>query len=368
MTNTIEELELHKKMINYYIDLINENENISNLKLLLQEIETLHNIILKEYINHLSIALNTAESESKNISFETMSDKDLDAIYATLARGIQNGEIPQEMKDIEKEMQRRYNEFNEKQEIEINEKQNDSINDINTQIEETVDEVKDYNSHIDNLINDIANAQDEFAENSKEKTKPIIINSEELPLDFDITNKNEEKDKIDILDNIDQDKNKQAESFINEIIQEHEESTKNYNEKTESTLINSEKLSLDFDISNKNEEHSNNLETQTKEKQTILESFINEADNDYESINNTPIINKIDDLHKAFSISDRYFLTNKLFNNNSVAFSMAVESINQCATIEQVNIIIKELQNKYQWDIKSYEYNYFYSIIQQKFN
>ena len=47
---------------------------------------------------------------------------------------------------------------------------------------------------------------------------------------------------------------------------------------------------------------------------------------------------------------------------------MAVESINQCATIEQVNIIIKELQNKYQWDIKSYEYNYFYSIIQQKFN
>ncbi len=46
MANIIEELELHKKMINYYIDLINENENISNLKLLLQEIETLHNIIL----------------------------------------------------------------------------------------------------------------------------------------------------------------------------------------------------------------------------------------------------------------------------------------------------------------------------------
>jgi len=363
MANIKEELELHKKMINYYVDLINQNENISNLKLLLQEIENLHNIILKEYINHLSIALNTAESESKNISFETMSTEDLDAIYATLARGIQNGEIPPEMKDIEKEMQRRYNEFYEKQEIEINKKQNDNINDINTQIEETVDEVHDYNPPIDNLINDITNDQDEFAEKSKEKTEPNLINSEELPLDFNITNKNEEKDKID------QDKNKQAESFINEITQEQEESTKNYNEKTESTLINSEKLSLDFDITNKNEEHSNNLETQTKEKQTILESFINEADNDYETINNPPIINnKIDDLHKAFSISDRYFLTNKLFNNNSVAFSMAIESINQCATIEQVNIIIKELQNKYQWDIKSYEYNYFYSIIQQKFN
>lgn len=363
MANIKEELELHKKMINYYVDLINQNENISNLKLLLQEIENLHNIILKEYINHLSIALNTAESESKNISFETMSTEDLDAIYATLARGIQNGEIPPEMKDIEKEMQRRYNEFYEKQEIEINKKQNDNINDINTQIEETVDEVHDYNPPIDNLINDITNDQDEFAEKSKEKTEPNLINSEELPLDFNITNKNEEKDKID------QDKNKQAESFINEITQEQEESTKNYNEKTESTLINSEKLSLDFDITNKNEEHSNNLETQTKEKQTILESFINEADNDYETINNPPIINnKIDDLHKAFSISDRYFITNKLFNNNSVAFSMAIESINQCATIEQVNIIIKELQNKYQWDIKSYEYNYFYSIIQQKFN
>lgn len=363
MANIKEELELHKKMINYYVDLINQNENISNLKLLLQEIENLHNIILKEYINHLSIALNTAESESKNISFETMSTEDLDSIYATLARGIQNGEIPQEMKDIEKEMQRRYNEFYEKQEIEINKKQNDNINDINTQIEETVDEVHDYNPPIDNLINDITNDQDEFAEKSKEKTEPNLINSEELPLDFDITNKNEEKNKID------QDKNKQAENFINEITQEQEESTKNYNEKTESTLINSEKLSLDFDITNKNEEHSNNLETQTKEKQTILESFINEADNDYETINNPPIINnKIDDLHKAFSISDRYFITNKLFNNNSVAFSMAIESINQCATIEQANIILKELQNKYHWDIKSYEYNYFYSIIQQKFN
>lgn len=363
MANIKEELELHKKMINYYVDLINENENISNLKLLLQEIENLHNIILKEYINHLSIALNTAESESKNISFETMSTEDLDSIYATLARGIQNGEIPQEMKDIEKEMQRRYNEFYEKQEIEINEKQNDSISDINTQIEETDDEVHDYDSTIDNLINDITNDQDEFAEKSKEKTEPNLINSEELPLDFDLTNKNEEKDKID------QDKNKQVESFINDNIQDQEESTKNYNEKTESALINSEKLSLDFDITNKNEEHSNNLETQTKEKQTILESFINEADNDYETINNPPIINnKIDDLHKAFSISDRYFITNKLFNNNSVAFSMAIESINQCATIEQVNIILKELQNKYHWDIKSYEYNYFYSIIQQKFN
>lgn len=368
MANIIEELELHKKMINYYVDLINENENTSNLKLLLQEIETLHNIILKEYINHLSTALNTAEPDDKNISFETMSSKDLDAIYATLARGIQNGEIPQEMKDIEKEMERRYNEFYEKQEIEINEKQNDSTSDINTPIEETVDEVKDYNATIDNLINDITNGQDEFAEKSKEKTKQIIINTEELPLDFDIINKKEEKDKIDIIDNIDQDKNKQAESFINEIIQEQEEFTKNYNEKTESTLINSEKLSLDFDVTNKNEEHYNNLETQTKEKQTILESFINEADNDYESINNPIISNKIDDLHKAFSISDRYFITNKLFNNNSVAYSMAIESINQCATIEQVNIILKELQNKYQWDIKSYEYNYFYSIIQQKFN
>ncbi len=363
MANIKEELELHKKMINYYVDLINQNENISNLKLLLQEIENLHNIILKEYINHLSIALNTAESESKNISFETMSTEDLDAIYATLARGIQNGEIPQEMKDIEKEMQRRYNEFYEKQEIEINKKHNDSISDINTQIKETDDEVHDYNPPIDNLINDITNDQDEFAKKSKEEKEPNLKNSDELPLDFDITNKNEEKDKID------QDKNKQVESFINDNIQEQEESTKNYNEKTESTLINSEKPSLDFDVTNKNEEHSNNLETQTKEKQTILESFINEADNDYETINNPPIINnKIDDLHKAFSISDRYFITNKLFNNNSVAFSMAIESINQCATIEQVNIILKELQNKYHWDIKSYEYNYFYSIIQQKFN
>ncbi|HCM30106.1 MAG TPA: hypothetical protein DHW83_04700, partial [Bacteroidales bacterium] len=155
---------------------------------------------------------------------------------------------------------------------------------------------------------------------------------------------------------------------VNEKIKEQDETTEMSDEKTEPTFITTEELPLDFDIANKNEEHSNNIKTHTKEKQTILESFINEADNDFETINNPLINNKIDDLHKAFSISDRYFITNKLFNNNPVAYSMAIESINQCATIEQANIILKELQNKYQWDIKSYEYNYFYSIIQQKFN
>ncbi len=335
MANIIEELELHKKMINYYVDLIKKNDNISNLKLLLQEIETLHTIILKEYINHLSINLNNAESDEKNI--ESIVNENLHTNI-------------------------------EKQEIEINEKQNDSINDINTQIEEIIDEVKDYNSQIDNLINEIAKGQDEFAEKPEEKTEPTLINSDELPLNFDLTNKNEETDKNGVIDNIDQDKNKHTESIINEIAKEKDEFAEKSNERTQSTFINSKELSLDFDITNKYKEHSNNLETQTKEKQTILESFINELDNDYETINNPIINNKIDDLHKAFSISDRYFITNKLFNNNPVAYSMAIESINQCATIEQANIILKELQNKYQWDIKSYEYNYFYSIIQQKFN
>ena len=45
MISKIEDLELHKKMIEYYLNLINENENTSNLKLLLQEIETLHSIV-----------------------------------------------------------------------------------------------------------------------------------------------------------------------------------------------------------------------------------------------------------------------------------------------------------------------------------
>ncbi len=330
MTNTIEELELHKKMINYYIDLINENENISNLKLLLQEIETLHNIILKEYLNHLPITLNNAQSDNKNI------EEDL------------------HINNIEK------------QGIEINEKHNESINDLNTKIEENIDEIQDINKPIDIFINDVAIVQDEITEKYDEKTEPKLINTEKTSLDFELTN--DEKDNINVIENIYQDKNIQTESFVNEKIKEQDETTEMSDEKTEPTFITTEELPLDFDIANKNEEHSNNKKTNTKEKQTILESFINEADNDFETINNPLINNKIDDLHKAFSISDRYFITNKLFNNNPVAYSMAIESINQCATIEQANIILKELQNKYQWDIKSYEYNYFYSIIQQKFN
>ncbi|HOK22229.1 MAG TPA: hypothetical protein PLO66_06005 [Bacteroidales bacterium] len=331
MTNIIEELELHKKMINYYIDLINENENISNLKLLLQEIETLHNIILKEYLNHLPITLNNAQSDNKNIIEEDLHINNI-----------------------------------AKQEIEINEKHNESINDLNTKIEENIDEIKDHNKPIDIFINDVAIVQDEITEKYDEKTEPKLINTEKTSLDFELTN--DEKDNINFVENIYQDKNTQTESFFNEKIKEQNETTEMSDEKTEPTFITTEELPLDFDITNKNEGHSNNIKTHTKEKQTILESFINEADNDFETINNPLINNKIDDLHKAFSISDRYFITNKLFNNNPVAYSMAIESINQCATIEQANIILKELQNKYQWDIKSYEYNYFYSIIQQKFN
>ena len=331
MANIIEELELHKKMINYYIDLINENENISNLKLLLQEIETLHNIILKEYLNHLPITLNNAQSDNKNIIEEDLHINNI-----------------------------------AKQEIEINEKHNESINDLNTKIEENIDEIKDHNKPIDIFINDVAIVQDEITEKYDEKTEPKLINTEKTSLDFELTN--DEKDNINFVENIYQDKNTQTESFFNEKIKEQNETTEMSDEKTEPTFITTEELPLDFDITNKNEEHSNNKKTHTKEKQTILESFINEADNDFETINNPLINNKIDDLHKAFSISDRYFITNKLFNNNPVAYSMAIESINQCATIEQANIILKELQNKYQWDIKSYEYNYFYSIIQQKFN
>ena len=331
MANIIEELELHKKMINYYIDLINENENISNLKLLLQEIETLHNIILKEYLNHLPITLNNAQSDNKNIIEEDLHINNI-----------------------------------AKQEIEINEKHNESINDLNTKIEENIDEIQDINKPIDHYINDISIVPDEITEKYDEKTEPILINSEKTTLDFELTN--DEKDNINVVENIYQDKNTQTESFVNEKIKEQDETTEMSDEKTEPTFITTEELPLDFDITNKNEEHSNNKKKHTKEKQTILESFINEADNDFETINNPLINNKIDDLHKAFSISDRYFITNKLFNNNPVAYSMAIESINQCATIEQANIILKELQNKYQWDIKSYEYNYFYSIIQQKFN
>ncbi|HPB19435.1 MAG TPA: hypothetical protein PLC00_01515 [Bacteroidales bacterium] len=331
MANIIEELELHKKMINYYIDLINENENISNLKLLLQEIETLHNIILKEYLNHLPITLNNAQSDNKNIIEEDLHINNI-----------------------------------AKQEIEINEKHNESINDLNTKIEENIDEIQDINKPIDHYINDISIVPDEITEKYDEKTEPILINTEKTSLDFELTN--DEKDNINVVEKIYQDKNIQTESFVNEKIKEQDETTEMSDEKTEPTFITTEELPLDFDIANKNEEHSNNKKTHTKEKQTILESFINEADNDFETINNPLINNKIDDLHKAFSISDRYFITNKLFNNNPVAYSMAIESINQCATIEQANIILKELQNKYQWDIKSYEYNYFYSIIQQKFN
>lgn len=261
MISKIEDLELHKKMIEYYLNLINENENISNLKLLLQEIETLHSIVLKEYINSLSLNFNTTLMDDKQN--EPISDDEH-----------LNDNI--EMSDPD---------------IEINEINNEIIN---IKKEEISDEKKDIDT--DEADNDILH----------ENIKGNIVDSQEITLDF-------------------------------------------------GTLNNIEK-------------NKHNIDNKTIDTKTILDSFINNELENNNLDSQLIINNKIDDLSKAFSIADRYFITNKLFNDNTIAFSMAIESINQCATIEQVNIILKELQHKYQWDTQSNEYNYFYSIIQQKFN
>ena len=48
-------IDLHKKMLDYYLDLMIKDENISTIKLLLEEIESLHSVVLKEYINLLPL-------------------------------------------------------------------------------------------------------------------------------------------------------------------------------------------------------------------------------------------------------------------------------------------------------------------------
>ena len=95
-----------------------------------------------------------------------------------------------------------------KQEIEINEKHNESINDLNTKIEENIDEIKDHNKPIDIFINDVAIVQDEITEKYDEKTEPKLINTEKTSLDFELTN--DEKDNINVIEKCYQDKNTQT--------------------------------------------------------------------------------------------------------------------------------------------------------------
>ena len=263
MISNILDLEVHKKMIEYYLDLINENKNPSNLKLLLQEIETLHSIVLKEYINSLSLDFNTTLTDDKQ-NEPISDDKHTNANI--------------EMSDVD---------------IQINETNNEIQN---IKEEDTTDEKKDID--INEVVNDILH--------------------ENIKLNFE----------------------------------------------------DSQEITLDFGKFSNFEKNTNNIDSLKDDTKTILDSFINnEIENNNNHLDSKLIINnKIDDLSKAFSIADKNFITNKLFNDNTIAFSMAIESINQCATIDQVNIILKELQHKYQWDTQSNEYNYFYSIIQQKFN
>jgi len=48
----------------------------------------------------------------KEKGLKAFSNKELDELYATLSRGIENGEPSKTMKDIEAEMQSRYDDFN----------------------------------------------------------------------------------------------------------------------------------------------------------------------------------------------------------------------------------------------------------------
>lgn len=262
-------IDLHKKMLDYYLDLMIKDENISTIKLLLEEIESLHFVVLKEYINLLP--LDNIADRIIDIDDELIIDTDLDDDAKTI----------------------------------------DSIINDFDDIEIKIEEELEIEHHI----------------TESEKIDELNLENEQIDVEFN-------QDKIDLKE---------------EIID-----YESISEESEQYLSNDIKI---------------NIKTEQTEQKTIFESFINGSDEIAPEISEPLIVNnKIEDLHKAFSIADRYFITNELFDNNGNAFAMAIEAINQCASIEQANTILKELNIKYQWDTDSSAFNYFYSIIKQKFN
>lgn len=76
---------------------------------------------------------------------------------------------------------------------------------------------------------------------------------------------------------------------------------------------------------------------------------------------------KVLDLTKAISINDKFLFIRELFKNRSEEFSRAIQTLNNCETIEEAFDVMEGLKKHYFWDSTSSAYLTLCDLVRRKF-
>jgi len=76
---------------------------------------------------------------------------------------------------------------------------------------------------------------------------------------------------------------------------------------------------------------------------------------------------KIDDLTKAISLNDKFVYIRELFKNRGEEFSKAIQTLNNCRTIDEAFVELEQLKNHYFWDSSQPAYLSLCELIRRKY-
>jgi hypothetical protein len=76
---------------------------------------------------------------------------------------------------------------------------------------------------------------------------------------------------------------------------------------------------------------------------------------------------KVADLAKSISINDKFLFIRELFNNKGEEFSVALQDLNCCTSLEQAFDMIEHLKETYFWDSASQAYLKLCDLVRRKF-
>lgn len=106
--------------------------------------------------------------------------------------------------------------------------------------------------------------------------------------------------------------------------------------------------------------------SKTDPQQRSLNDLFNAQKKD-NSLSNKFQQTKVQDLTKAISINDKFLFIRELFKNKSEEFSRAIQTLNNCETIEEAFDVMEGLKKHYFWDSTSSAYLTLCDLVRRKF-
>jgi len=75
----------------------------------------------------------------------------------------------------------------------------------------------------------------------------------------------------------------------------------------------------------------------------------------------------IPDLTKAIAINEKFSFIRELFHNSGVDFSMAIQKLNECESIDAAFLLLEEYKHQYLWDTTSPSYLSLCDLVRRRF-